>query len=99
MSPMEKKAMQGIVDKVRAVRNSSEEVLYLEVTIRVTFPDVKGRYGDTVTSDIVIPMPVSTEVNPGHAAAIDMVFMDPFGQRFKPALEVSNDEEAVDVDA
>lgn len=90
-------SMQGIVNKVEAIRNSQSEVLHLEATVRIEHGGYKGRYGDSVTSSIVIPFSPDLDINPGHAVAIDIVIVDPFGARFQPALEMADDvEETVD---
>jgi hypothetical protein len=81
----------GIVDKVRAVRrSSSDEVLYLEATIHIKMDEelFTSQYGSPVTSDMTVPLPIGTEVNPGDVVAIHMQFVNPFGKRFHAALDV-----------
>jgi len=84
----------GIVDKVRAVRRN-DEVQYLEASVHLKFDedDYQGQYGGTVTADLAIPLPATTKVNPGDVVAVHMQFVNPFGQRFVPALEVSEPDE------
>jgi len=93
--------LSGIVDKVRAVRrSSSDEVLYLEATIHVKMDEdtYHGQYGGAVTTELAIPVPVETSINPGDVAAINIETVNPFGQRFKPALEVGNPADELDED-
>lgn len=78
----------GIVDKVRAVRRQ-DEVQYLEATVHLSMgEEYHGQYGDKVTSDMLVPLPINTTVNPGDVVAISMHFENPFHKRFQPALEV-----------
>ena len=91
----------GIIDKVRAVRGNDDEVLYVEATIHVKMgDDYKGVYGYDVSTELVLPLPVTTEVNPGDVAEVTFSTRNPFGQRFVGALTVGNedeDEDALDV--
>lgn len=91
-------AQNGIVDKVRAVRRN-DEVQFLEATVHIKMGDeYQGQYGDKVTSDMLVPLPIGTTVNPGDVVAITMSFVNPFGQRFQPALEVGNPTDVLDED-
>ena len=83
----------GIVDKVRAVRRRGE-VSYVEATVHIKMgEDYKGTYGDSVTLDLAVPLPVTTEVNPGDVVSVNFSFVNPFGRRFVGALTVGNEEE------
>jgi len=83
----------GIVDKVRAVRVNGE-VNHLEATIHIKLGDeYKGTYGGEVTMELAVRLPVRSNVNPGHVVQASFTFMDPFGQRFNPALEMGQDED------
>lgn len=89
----------GIVDKVRAVR-ARGEVSYLEATVHVKMgEDYKGAYGDTVTMDLPIPLPVTSDVNPGDVAQVNLSFANPFGHRFVGALTVGSEPDELDEDA
>jgi len=83
----------GIVDKVRAVR-VNDEVNHLEATIHIKLgEEFKGSYGGAVTMELAVRLPVTSQVNPGHVAQVSLAFMDPFGARFNPALEMGENEE------
>ena len=86
--------LNGIVDKVRAVRGGSDDdVRYVEATIHVKMgEDYKSTYGGNVTTDVLIPLPVTTEINPGDVASITIDVVNPFGKRFVGALTVGNEE-------
>lgn len=99
MSPDNYYNQAGIVDKVRAVRGSNEEVKYLEATIRIDHgTEFESRYGGNVTSDLPIAIPVTSSVNPGDLVQVTFQFANPYGQRFAPALEASTDEDADDTE-
>lgn len=83
--------LTGIVDKVRAIR-SNDEVRYLEATVHVSMSEeYVGTYGGKVTVDLSIPLPITTEINPGDVCQVSLDFVAPFGHRFQPALEVGED--------
>ena len=86
--------MNGIVDKVRAVRNSSDEVRYVEATVHVKMDEsYKSQYGSDVTIDLPVPLPIGTGVNPGDVVSVYMQFVNPFGKRFMAALEMPDTDE------
>jgi hypothetical protein len=90
----------GTVDKVRAVRSNSDEVTRLEVTVHIPTEFANTYYGtQNVTDDIVFSVPADSSVNPGDLAVINMIFADPRGQRFQPALEMAkaDDEDVLEV--
>ncbi|RLA44345.1 MAG: hypothetical protein DRR06_09915 [Gammaproteobacteria bacterium] len=88
----------GIVDKVRAVRRR-DEVSYIEATVHIKMgEEYKGTYGDSVTLDLPVPLPVTTEVNPGDVVSVSFSFTNPFGHRFVGALTVGNEEETEEND-
>ena len=94
-------SLGGIVDKVRAIRRSSgDRVLYLEATVHVKMDEdiFEGQYGGAVTTELAIPVPVNTTINPGDVATIHIQTVNPFGQRFAPALEVGNPADELDED-
>ena len=82
-------------------RSSSDEVLYLEATIHVKMDEdiYHSQYGGAVTTELAIPVPVETSINPGDVAAINIETVNPFGQRFKPALDIGNPADELDEDA
>ena len=89
----------GIVDKVRAVRRQ-DEVQYLEATVHLKFDEdqYQGQYGGQVTYDLALPLPIGTEVNPGDVVQVHMNFINPFGKRVMPALEVGDENPADELD-
>ena len=90
--------MNGIVDRVRAVRRN-DEVQYLEASIHIKMGEEdSGQYGGEVTIDLPVPLPTTTQVNPGDVVSVQMQFVNPFGQRFMPALEVSQENPADVID-
>jgi hypothetical protein len=88
----------GIVDAV-AARRDSGEVKYLVASVRFeTEIEDEYSYSDKKRVDNVdIAVPVAAGVNPGDVVELHVQFISPFGQRFQPALTVSeSDEETVD---
>lgn len=84
----------GIVDKVEAVRNNSGEVLRLALKVRAETEYQEIYYSDKKHVDeISVSVPVDAGINPGDLVSITMTFANPVGQRFAPALEVSNDND------
>ena len=89
----------GTVDKVRAIRSNKDEVLRLEVTVHIPTQFENPYYGtDKISDDIVFSVPNDSSVNPGDLAVINIMFANPNGQRFQPALEAgSTDDDVLEV--
>lgn len=90
----------GIVDKVEAKRNGAGDVLRLSVIVRVETDYAQTYYSENKHVDeIMLSLPVDSRVNPGDVASVTVAFQSPFGDRFRPALEVSNgdDDDVLDV--
>ena len=91
----------GIVDKVRAVRNdTSGDVVRLEATVRIETSFERAWGGKMYADEIVVSLEPTSNVNPGNIVGINIMFDDPMGQRFQPALETSTvdeDGEVLDV--
>lgn len=91
--------LSGIVDKVRAIRGGSQDdVRYIEATVHIKMDeDYESPYGGKVTVDLPIPLPITTEINPGDVANVTISTQNPFGRRFVGALTVGNEEEPLEV--
>ena len=87
----------GVVEGVEAVRQG-KEVLYLKTKLRFETEFKTAYYSDdNKVDEISIALPVDAAVNPGDVVALQIQFANPLGQRFVPALEVSTDEDVLDV--
>ncbi len=86
------KHLVGTIDKVRAARDSKDEVMYLEATIHLKH-DHADRWRDNVTTDWILPMPVGADVTPGDIVIVSVATEQPTGIPFKPALTVGQDYE------
>jgi hypothetical protein len=91
--------LNGIVDKVRAVRGgATDDVRFVEATVHVKMgEDYVATYGGSVTTDLSIPLPVTTEINPGDVAVVTISTTNPFGRRFVGALDMGNDDDDDDI--
>lgn len=90
----------GIIDGVTARRkNDGNEVVSLGVKVRFdTYLNKTYNYGEqkTEVDEVMFSMPPNSNVNPGDVVVMTLDFKSPFGQRFVPALTMS-DENPADV--
>jgi len=85
----------GIVEGVKA-RRKNTEVVSLAVTVRFETMLVDSyAYGntETQTDEVIFSLPPDSGVNPGDVVVMSLAMKSPFGQRFVPALTVSNEED------
>jgi hypothetical protein len=90
----------GIVDTVRAVRSTTDEVMYLVAGIHMDFDqEYVNQYGSLQTREWDQILPVNSEINPGDVVTMVVSFNRPFGERFQLALDVGGpDAEGFDED-
>ena len=89
----------GIVEGVKA-RRKNTEVVSLAVTVRfeTMLVDSYAYSDDTVVDEVVFSVPPNSGVNPGDVVVMSLGFKSPFGQRFVPALTMSDELDDVDED-
>ena len=85
-------SVQGIIDGVKAIRKD-KQVVYLEAKVRIETDFESPYYGtDLKVDEITLSLRADSPVNPGDVVSIDIAIINPMGQRFVPALEVSTNE-------
>ena len=84
----------GIVEGVKARRKDSE-VVNLAVTVRfeAMLRDSYAYGENTVVDEIVFTVAPNSGITPGDVVVMPLGSRSPIGQRFVPALTVSNEEE------
>ncbi|GAF70568.1 unnamed protein product [marine sediment metagenome] len=81
----------GIVKGVTAKEYGGE---YRHLSVQVSFETQEptagwqSGSGEKKVDEFNFTLPIGSPVNPGDVAVVTMEFESPFGQRFKPALEV-----------
>ena len=89
----------GIVKGVTA-KEYQGQYKYLAIEVAFETEEEVAYYSnsDKKVDEFMFTLPLGSPVNPGDVAVVTMEFEKPFGQRFKPALEVSNPADELDED-